>query len=923
MATDPPKPKEWDGVVSTLYIFIDAFNLAKEISSVTPARAVFGSVAVILTMIKESFANRKDCIELGQTCIEICCVLERGTKGKGAEHLNQLVRDAINRAQTTVAEIERSVKKQSKRNAASRLFHAKNDKDKIAGWSSDLNKILQIFNTELAIDTNVTASGTHKIVSDTQNVVLDTRDVVSDTQDVVSDTRNIVSGTQNIVSETHDVVSETHHFVSDIHRAIVKPQGASDGQDPPAHASVHGESPPRPPRACFGRDELIEEVVGLAESLEPFALIGAGGIGKTSIALKVLHHDRIKQRFGDNRRFIRCDKFPASLPHFLNRLSKVIGAGIENAEDLTPLEPFLSSKDMILVLDNAESILDPQGTDAREIKETVEELSRFSNICLGITSRITTIPPHFRCPTISTLSTEAACDIFYSIYDNGGRSEVISDLIKQLDFHALSITLLATTAFHNTWDHTRLAKEWNVQRAQVLRTDYNNESLAATIELSLASPTFRKLGSDARGLLGVVAFLPQGIDENNLEWLFPTIPDQQNIFDKFCVLSLTSRSNNFITMLAPIRDHLRPRDPKLSPLLCATKDRYFSRLSVVVDPQEPGFKEARWVVSEDVNAEHLLEVFTSIDTNSDVVWGAFIGFLRHLIWHKSRHTVLGPIVEGLVDDHHSKPACLIQLAQLSYILGNYSEQKRLLSQALKLAREQEDDPQVAETLYLLSDANQALGLHDEGIKQTKEALGIFERLGNTIRQANCWNDLSRLFRLEGRLDEAEEAALHAIELLPEKGEEFNVCQTHRTLGRIYGAKREKEKAIDHFEKALRLASAFGWRDLLFENHYALANLFFDEDEFDEAHSHIDQAKSHAADDPLRLGRAMEWKAQIWYQQSQLEDALSEASGALETYEKLGASTDAVRCKGFLERIERAIAVRDAASSSPRTSSPGH
>jgi hypothetical protein len=120
MATDSPKPKEWDGVVSTLNVFIEAFNLAKEISSVTPARAVFGSVAVILTTIKvcfflfyvtaslrlvfvqESFANRQDCIELGQTCVEICCVLDRGTKGKGAEHLNQLVRDAINRAQTWV-----------------------------------------------------------------------------------------------------------------------------------------------------------------------------------------------------------------------------------------------------------------------------------------------------------------------------------------------------------------------------------------------------------------------------------------------------------------------------------------------------------------------------------------------------------------------------------------------------------------------------------------------------------------------------------------------------------------------------------------------------------------------------------------------------------------------------------------------------
>ena len=666
-------------------------------------------------------------------------------------------------------------------------------------------------------------------------------------------------------------------------------------------SSAPGELPPRPPRIFCGRDELIERIVELAQRFMPIALLGAGGIGKTSIILTVLHDSRVKQQFGDNRWFIRCDEFPPSRTNFLRRLSKAIGAGIDNPEDLAPLRRYLSSKEMVVVLDNAESILDPLGSSAQEIYAVVNELTRFSNICICITSRISTIPPDCEILEIPTLSMEAAYETFYRIYKCGERPDSINAILGQLDFHPLSITLLATVAQYNKWDTERLTREWGRQRTAVLRAQHSG-SLAATIELSLSSPMFRELGPDARELLGVVAFFPQGINERNAEWLFPAISDGPDIFDKFCTLSLTYRTNGFVTMLAPLRDHLRPKDPISSLLLGATKEHYFSRLSARVGPGEPGFEESRWITSEDVNVEHLLDVFTSINTSPEGIWDTCANFMNHLYWQKPRLVMLGPKIEALPDDHPSKPQCLRDLSSLFNLVGNWAESKRILTYALKLCRERGDGYQVAETLSSLSNVNQLMDLPKEGIQQAKEASEIFEQLGDATGPAGCFITLAFLLCMDGQLDAAEEAAFRAIELLPEKGEP-RVCEAHRILGGIYREKGDTEKAVHHFELNLKIASSLNFLRELFWTHFFLAIILADEGGLSDAHAHLEQAKSHVVDDAYLLARASGLQAVFWNEQYMFEKAKSEALRALSTFEKLGATGDAEDIRKLLGEID--------------------
>jgi hypothetical protein len=132
-----------------------------------------------------------------------------------------------------VAEIERKVVKQSNRGSASRLLHVKNDKEKIAAWKLDLNRILHVFQAGPVVSLLIFLT-----VCLQTELAINTRVAISEVGQGVSDTHNVVSDTQVVVSNAHAILSDTHAVVSDIRRTIAKDQEAADDSDRPVSRSL-------------------------------------------------------------------------------------------------------------------------------------------------------------------------------------------------------------------------------------------------------------------------------------------------------------------------------------------------------------------------------------------------------------------------------------------------------------------------------------------------------------------------------------------------------------------------------------------------------------------------------------------------------------------------------------------------------------
>ena len=117
MDKDSRRQQRQNNVLSTLNVAIEGLNLTKEVLNITPAKAVCGSVSVVLTMIRvcfplvrvdrcglnsiqDSMINETDYVELGLACAEICTALGRGMDGKKMEDLSQSVSEAIGQLTT-------------------------------------------------------------------------------------------------------------------------------------------------------------------------------------------------------------------------------------------------------------------------------------------------------------------------------------------------------------------------------------------------------------------------------------------------------------------------------------------------------------------------------------------------------------------------------------------------------------------------------------------------------------------------------------------------------------------------------------------------------------------------------------------------------------------------------------------------------
>ncbi|KAJ7482583.1 hypothetical protein FB451DRAFT_1442029 [Mycena latifolia] len=352
---------------------------------------------------------------------------------------------------------------------------------------------------------------------------------------------------------------------------------------------------PSQPKIFHGRELQVSTIIQqLDQRIPRVAILGGGGMGKTSLARAILHHPQISARYDQHRFFVACDTASSSV-----HLAALIGAhvGLKPGQDLTkPVVWYFSNgPPSLLILDNLETVWEPKESRA-DVDKFLALLEDIEHLALIITMRGAERLANVRwthpfLEPLKPLSQEAARRSFIDIVDDGYAVEDIDKILLLADNMPLAIDLMAHLVDYDGLD--RVMYHWETDRTSILSEGHNKGSnLDLSISMSLESPRLASV-PHSHDLLSLLSMLPDGLADADL--LQSKLPIENILACKAALLQTSlayADDQKRLKALVPIREYMQKMHPPLASMvqpLC----KHFSQLLEAYDtyngtPSSPG-----------------------------------------------------------------------------------------------------------------------------------------------------------------------------------------------------------------------------------------------------------------------------------------------------------------------------------------------
>ncbi|KAJ7277237.1 P-loop containing nucleoside triphosphate hydrolase protein, partial [Mycena rebaudengoi] len=313
---------------------------------------------------------------------------------------------------------------------------------------------------------------------------------------------------------------------------------------------------PAAPKIFHGRERELQDVVNiLLQDSAHIAVLGAGGMGKTSLATAALHSPQVEAKY-PHRYFVPCHSSPTCTELVATIADHI---GLEKGSNLAKkiAHYFAYAPPSLLVLDNLDTPWESLSSHS-EVEEFLSLLTDVPHLGLMITLRGAERPAKvkwtrpFLAP-LKPLSNVAAWQTFIEVADEGHDDASIKELVRLTGNLPLAVNLIASVA--GSEGCAKALSRWKLESTQMISEGHDQRS---SLDISIMlSYTSSRMTPGAQELLSILSMLPDGLADADLVQAKLPIPD---ILACKATLIRTALAfvgqDQHLKLLTPIREHI-------------------------------------------------------------------------------------------------------------------------------------------------------------------------------------------------------------------------------------------------------------------------------------------------------------------------------------------------------------------------------
>ncbi|KII85066.1 hypothetical protein PLICRDRAFT_330463 [Plicaturopsis crispa FD-325 SS-3] len=637
-------------------------------------------------------------------------------------------------------------------------------------------------------------------------------------------------------------------------------------------------------------------------------------MGKTSVALAILHHPKIMQKL---RYFVPCDAFTdASM--LVAGILQVLGMHNYPRED--PLQVLQNSvmfaAPMLLILDNFETPW--ESSDSQAAVQAVLHRLDVSTVTLIVTMRGTSSPPGIHWTwnplfaPLRKLSLQAACKAFLVLNPQAADADSVEDveqLLNTVECIPLAVVLIAQLS--KTQRCKTLLKRWEAEKTSLLKlhgkSNDRSNSLDVSISVSIASIQH---DPQALQLLSLVSHLPDGVLDYDTT-LQRLAPDLENLGQASATLISAALvevdKTGTMQVLSPIRHYTLAHHPCASNQIQKLYDHYLSLISLnaVYKPGDAQYHEATAALQPERGNISSILLEQANNPTTQVVQSALM-ISKFWLWSQPSSHLLETMMHKRDQQEKS-----VDMAQMHYWLGKiYAATDRNANAYTEFEHAQQLFTHLGDRLNVAR-CSQSLGKllkiqdqYPEARKKLEQVHAEFVSLGDTLGAAQCVQSLGGILLMQNQYPEAKTKLEQAYGEFLNMGNAMGAAECLQSLGNILSLQNKYPQAIENLEKAQAQFVSIDDQQGVAECLQSLGDIYSIKDQYQEATATLNKAYTefNRMGNALSAAQCLRSLGNIMFMQSQYPEAEEKLKQAHQHFAKIGSMIGVAQCLKDLGKI---------------------